>query len=263
MANGNGDNRKRKASLLDDQFDFSSIDNWRQGKKQKVWGCELIKHNPIKRVEEQPLELVFEIKNDLDFWGFGPNTRFKIEGQFQSKDGDGPWTACTADDLTKAIVIPNWKDVLIKSFKVYKNGLPIETSEENRNFSPSLNAWKYNNMNKEQKRELCPQDSCPGNGVPSKKGDEGWSMNANSEWVTGYGKKILLVTKILNLTMFHWTLHHFSKEQTIWKRVKKFCPCLFLAPSPSKFCLLIFLITFLKQKMTTTKSIDSHTRIFI
>jgi hypothetical protein len=53
-----------------------------------------------------------------------------------------------------------------------------------------LNAWKYNYMDKIQKKKLCPNDASPGFGVPSKVG--GWDMNEpTSEWRTGYGPKIL------------------------------------------------------------------------
>lgn len=198
-ANGNGD-RKRKASVLDEQFDFPHIPDWRQGQKQKVLGCKFFVHKPINEIIEQPQQIDFEIKDPEDVWAFGPNTRFKVAGQFQSKDGTGAWTPVGADELDKVMVVPDWLDFLIKNIDIFHGNMRINSSDEGRYVAPYLNAWKYNFMNKDQKKELCPQEACPGFGVPSKKGDAGgWSMtDANSEWRTGYGKQIFVGPKRLS-----------------------------------------------------------------
>lgn len=190
MANGNGDSKKRKISLLDEQFDFPPIPNWRAGQKQKQLGSELIKHDPKEPVAIQPIQVDFEIKDHDEIWSFGPNTRFKIKGQFQVEGNAGTWTPVPLTENKKMIVCPNWMDCLIKTIDIFHGNVRINSSDEGRCVAPYLNAWKYNYMSKKQKKLLCPQGECPAYGVPSKVGDAGWSMAAGSEWVDGYSKEI-------------------------------------------------------------------------
>lgn len=199
MANGNGD-KKRKASVLDEQFEFPPIPNWRQGQKQKQLGSDLIRHEPKEPIAAQPLQVDFEFKDHDEIWAFGPNTRFHVSGIFESRaENATAWTPCGVadDELKKVVVAPNFLEMMIKSVDFFHGNVKINSSDEGRCVAPFLNAWKYNYMSEDQKKMLLPQDVNPGFGVPSKKGDAGWSMAANSEWVTNYGPKIFTGKNIM------------------------------------------------------------------
>jgi hypothetical protein len=58
-------------------------------------------------------------------------------------------------------------------------------SSEVPEVSSYLNSWKYNLMDKIQKKKLCPNYVSPGFGVPSNVG--GWDMSEpTSEWRKDY-----------------------------------------------------------------------------
>jgi len=186
-------------SVLDEQFVWPANDNWiTKGKTQKVLGCNYVKHRPTIPIEETPKILEFLLHDTDEVWGLGVNTRFKFRGQFQvmtPQDGEAveiPWAGCTAAEATDVIVAPNYLERLIEMYDIFHGNSVIKSSDEGRYIFAFLNAWKYNYMDKEQKKLLCPQSCSPGYGVPSKKGDAGWSYNGDSEWVKQYAPTIFV-----------------------------------------------------------------------
>jgi hypothetical protein len=184
MSNGT----KRKPTLLDEQFEFPAIEDWRKlGSKQRVLGCDYITHHPKVPITAQPQVIEFELKSD-EVWAMGPNMRLKIETQFQSmlpSDGDTPatpWIPCTAVDAPLVIVQPLFLDAQIKEIDMFHGNVKINSNDEGYYVAPSLNTWKFANMDKEQKKMLCPQPCHPGLGVPTKTGTAGWNVAADSEW---------------------------------------------------------------------------------
>ena len=189
--------KKRDLStMMDPQFEFpEEIPDWRQqGGKQKVMGTNFIQIKPYYELQQPPKVIEFELL-DLDhYWAMGPNTRFRVKGVFQvmtpAKDETPaiPWANCTTDELDKVIVQPNWFESLFRIEMFYGQN-HISSSEEPPEIIPYLNAWKYNYMDKTQKKKLFPQDCHPAYGVPSKIGE--WDMdNADGEWRKNYGPKI-------------------------------------------------------------------------
>ena len=150
----------------------------------------------------------FDLKDGQDVWAMGVNTRFRIRGQFQFRTKAqvnpnvpdipaGPWTSCGAAEIADVIVMPNFLDALIEKPDAFHTSTHIQSSDESRNFSSFINAWKYAYMDKQQKKLLCPQEVCPGNGVPTIRGPLGWTHAANSEW-NKYAAKIFVTNKTLN-----------------------------------------------------------------
>jgi len=200
MANGQ---KKRKLSMtmVDPQFDFQSEEPlWRQQQdhtppqQQNVFGSNFVRHYPVTPIVGHPKYVEFKL-SDLDqVWAMGPNTRFVVSGMFQvSKpppEGQMPeWEACTEEELDKVVVQPNFFESMIKGIDFFHGNSPIKYSSEVPGVSSFLNAWKYNYMDKDQKKKLCPDDTSPGFGVPSKV--DGWNMDdPTSEWRKDYGPKI-------------------------------------------------------------------------
>ncbi len=87
------------------------------------------------------------------------------------------------------VVQPNFFESMINSIDFFHGNSPIKYYSEIQGVSSFLNALKYNYMDKDQKKKLCPDDTSPGFGVPSKVG--GWDMDdPTSEWRKDYGPKI-------------------------------------------------------------------------
>lgn len=182
---------KRKADVLDEQFEVTPIDNWRQGQKQKVLGCDYVVHYPMNPLlEEQPKNVEFEIKEQDTVWGFGLNSRFIIKGKFQYQTPatrdlpEGEWTGVPDTHKDTVIVAPNFIEKLIEGFDIFHGLNKINSSSEIPYVSNFVNTFKYATMDATQKQLLCPQTCHPGNGVPKKKGDNGWGWSANSEWLS-------------------------------------------------------------------------------
>jgi hypothetical protein len=181
---------KRKADLLDEQFEVAPIENWRLGQKQKVLGCEYIEHSPINpTLEEQPKNVEFEIKEQEQVWGFGLNSRFIIKGKFQyqtpptAQAAAGEWTGVPETHKNTVIVAPNFFDKLIEGIDIFHGLNKINTSSEIPYVSNFVNTFKYATMDVNQKQLLCPQTCHPGLGVPTKKGEDGWGFADKSEWL--------------------------------------------------------------------------------
>ena len=188
--------KKRTLSMaMEPQFDFQpeGPDQKKQHQPQSVLGSNFVKIYPLGNIEGHPEVVDFELL-DLDHvWAMGPSTRFVVQGKFEvSKpppDGQMPeWGDCTEEELDKVVVQPNWFESMFQLDFFHGNTL-LTYSSEIPGVVSFLNAWKYNYMDKIQKKKLCPVDASPGFGVPSKVG--GWDMNEpTSEWRTGYGPKI-------------------------------------------------------------------------
>jgi hypothetical protein len=188
--------KKRTLSMaMEPQFDFQpeGPDQKKQHQPQSVLGSNFVKIYPLGNIEGHPEVVDFELL-DLDHvWAMGPSTRFVVQGKFEvSKpppDGQMPeWGDCTEEELDKVVVQPNWFESMFQLDFFHGNTL-LTYSSEIPGVVSFLNAWKYNYMDKIQKKKLCPDDASPGFGVPSKVG--GWDMNEpTSEWRTGYGPKI-------------------------------------------------------------------------
>ena len=185
-----------KGNDLNEQFQFPSIKReWQKSAThQKIMGTDYVRIDPFYKIEAQPKQIEFEIKDSEEVWSMGPNSRFKVKGVFQVMTPAGPnpevpWANCTAAELDKVIVQPNWLETLIKQIEVFHGPAKIDTSYELQNMPAYVNAWKYNFMDPSQKKLLCPQECHPAYGIPSKIGE--WDMdNADGEWRKHYGPKI-------------------------------------------------------------------------
>ena len=187
MSNGGGSGSKstsgskRPSSLLEQQFEFATPENWKRGQSQKVQAVSYKVHNKSHFIgtENAPSCVEFKLKED-EIFSFGPQSRFRITGQFQKRNGVGEWAPCEPADSEKVTLIPNWFEMFIKDLDIFHGNTKVVSSGEDRFVSQYINAWKYNFMNTEQKKLLCPEASHCGNGVPSTL--TGWSLTAESEW---------------------------------------------------------------------------------
>ena len=189
--------KKSKYSDLEKQFEFPDVKNtWQEkGVSQKIMGSDYIIINSLSPIVDGAPKIVeFELKDSEEVWSMGPNTCFKIKGQFQvAKPPTAPATQwvyepCSVLELDKVVVQPNWFEASLKLIEEFHGYSKINTSDEARHVPAFLNAWKYNFMEKSQKKLLLPQPSCSGWGVPNKKNS--WTVAADSEWRTKYGPQI-------------------------------------------------------------------------
>ena len=219
--------KKHKMSALESQFEFPEIKNDWQDKAhtQKILGSDYVIIEPVSTVPVQPKQVEFELRDNEDVWSMGPNTRFKIEGQFQfmtPKEGDTPateWAPCTATEVTEVVVAPNWFEMMLENVELFHGYSKINTSTDMRYVWSFINAFKYNFMTSEQKKLLCPQPCSPGFGIPSKR--DSWTTAADSEWVKDYGPKIFTGKNIsfdyigLDFPPFFQNSNYLEKEQKI------------------------------------------------
>jgi hypothetical protein len=188
--------KKSRFSDLEKQFEFPDLKStWQdKGKNQKVLGTDYITIESVSPIQNgAPRVVEFELRDNEEIWGMGRNTRFKIKGKFQyaeePEDGKMPeWENCTAAEVANVIVQPNWVEAHHKMVEFYHGQSNINSSSEVRHVPAWLNCWKYAMMNPDQKKLLCPQPSCSGFGVPTKK--DSWTFAAESEWVKTYGPAI-------------------------------------------------------------------------
>lgn len=219
--------KKIKISSSEKQFEFPEVKNvWQdKGKTQKILGTEYFTVDSVSPITGRPKQVEFELRDNEEVWGMGPNTRFKVRGQFQcmlpAKDGQPAtdWTPCGKADLDKVVVAPNWFDACLKQIEMFHGNSKMNSSNEVRYVGAYLNAWKYNYMNKEQKKLLCPQACSPGYGVPNKL--NGWTFDEGSEWVTDYGLKVFTGATIqfdyipLDMAPFFQNSNYLENEQKI------------------------------------------------
>ena len=175
---------KRPSSLLEQQFEFPAPENWRRGQHQKVQAVSYKVHNKSHFIgrEEAPSCVEFNLKED-EIFSFGPQSRFLITGQFQIQKGPtAAWNPCVKADSDKVTLVPNWFEMFIKDLDIFHGNTKVVSSGEDRFISQYINCWKYNYMNKSQKKLLCPEPCHTGNSVPSLLGPDGWSITDGSEW---------------------------------------------------------------------------------
>lgn len=178
-------NLKRPNTALEDQFEFGPVPKWRNGTNQKVLGSEIVVNEASNIVGpvNTPTCMEFTIRSD-EVMSLGPNSRFRVRGKFEVKrTALGQWEACLPADGANVVVIPNWWEILMKDFEIWHGNNKIASSDEGRFVSQYINTFRYCYMNEEQKKLLCPEKCHPGNGVPTKLGDQGWNnTNGGSEW---------------------------------------------------------------------------------
>ena len=224
-----GQPKKRTLSMtMDPQFDFQPLepDVQKQNQPQNVLGSNLVIINPLDEVKAHPRMVEFELLDLDQVWAMGPNTRFVVKGRFEvSKPppvGKMPvWEACTEEELDKVVVQPNWFESLFHRIDIFHGQTLLTYSSEVPEVSSYLNSWKYNYMDKIQKKKLCPDDVSPGLGVPSKVG--GWDMSEpTSEWRKDYGPKIFCGENIsfdfvpMNVPPFFQGNNYLEEEAKIW-----------------------------------------------
>jgi len=224
-----GQPKKRTLSMMmEPQFDLQSegSDQKKQNQPQNVLGSNFVIINPLGKVEGHPEVVEFEFLDLDQVWAMGPNTRFVVKGRFEvSKpppDGKMPvWEACTEEELDKVVVQPNWFESLFHRMDFFHGTSLLSYASEVTGVVSCLNAWKYNYMDKIQKKKLCPDDVSPGLGVPSKVG--GWDMNEpTSEWRKDYGPKIFCGENIsfdfvpMNVPPFFQGNNYLEEEAKIW-----------------------------------------------
>jgi hypothetical protein len=193
MSHGKNENGKRPSTVLDQQFEFPPVEKWRQVKDKKVFATDYIVHtkNHFVGSELSPSLVEFVLKEE-EVFAFGPQTRFRITGQFQIQKKDlGLYEACSEDDIAKVVCIPNWWEFLIKELDIFHGNTKVVSSDEGLFITPFVNAWKYAFMNEDQKKILCPEPCHPGYSVPTERSTKGWDKDAGSEW-TKYAKSIFL-----------------------------------------------------------------------
>lgn len=155
--------------------------SWRVGAKQNLLGSDYAIYDPKVKVEKQPTMVEIDVESNQTLL-FGSMSRFVIDGTFESKTDEEDWTPVAKEDWENVVVAPNWLDMLIKDITVSQGHSLLSTALEARHISPFLNAYLYFYMDPLGKKLLCPQESHPGNGVPSK--SKGWTWNEadGTEW---------------------------------------------------------------------------------
>ena len=182
---------KRKASLLDESFDFPPPENWKTAQK-KVLGITYNVLKPYRPLDLQPQQVEFVIdEKQENVWAMGQNTRFRSTGKFQSMLPDPvtglatEWKGVEKADAVNVIVAPNFIDRLIEGIDLFHGNNKLITSNEVPYVGNYVNSFKYAYMDKEQRQLLCPHPSHPGNGMPTTtEAGLGWDFDAGSEWAS-------------------------------------------------------------------------------
>ena len=250
-----------KRKFEDEQFEFPSIPReWPNGKNQKVLGLDFVTYEPVREIDQEPGLVEFEFKDSEAIWAFGPNTRFKIEGQFQcmtpGKEGvpEIPWAAVTDAECDKVIVSPNYLEAMIEKIEIFHGNTPINFSNEDKFISPFLNTFKYAYMDKLQKKRLCLQDACTGLGIPKKIGD--WSMtDENSEWRKNFGPKIFIGNEFLSIDWNPLDTPPFMQNCNYLEKISKVFPISIL--EKIRLC-----ITFNNNRDSIFKKIEGNEKIY-
>ena len=155
--------------------------SWRIGAKQNLLGSEYATYEPKVKIQQQPSIVEFEIESNQTFL-FGPDSKFEIDGMFQSQTTGEDWTPVATEDWENVVVAPNWLDMLVKKINVNQGQSLLSTANEAMHISPFLNAYFYNYMDPLAKKLLCPQDCHPGYGIPSTSKGWTWTETDGDEW---------------------------------------------------------------------------------
>ena len=178
---------------------------WRSGGKQYLQRTDFITMEPKHNLSaEGPLSLKWDLKSRLPLL-FDWNSRFAVEGEFQTRDGEGDaWKSCTSSESAKVMVAPSWWDCLIRQIKLIT---PKQTYYR-QHFEPfddvgnyHLEHFLYWAMDPMLKKQLCYEKCHPANAVSNLQGD--WTFNTDetqSSWEK-YSKSIFVDGPI----KFHWT----------------------------------------------------------
>jgi hypothetical protein len=219
-----GQTKKRTLSQLD--FQPLEPDFKKQNQPQNVLGSNLVIINPLEEVKAHHKMVEFELIDLDQVWAMGPNTRFVAKGRFEVSKTPPVgkmliWGACIEEELDKVVVQPNWSEPLFCSMDIFHGQTLLTYSSENPEVSSCLNSWKYNYMDKIQKKKLCSEDVSPGLGVPSKVGS--WDMTEpTSEWRKDYGPKIFCGESIsfsyvpMNVPPFFQGNNYLEGEPKAW-----------------------------------------------
>ena len=164
---------------MDPRFTYEDFPNWRAGTKQLIHGYDYEELQPTKPIEDVVKQVEFELKSGNNPIMMGNNTRFYIEGRFERKAARGPadaagvlpaepdWERVPVADRAEIILAPNWFELMLQSFEVFHGNSAIKTHDEANYIPWMLNTYLYSRMDPATKKFLCPEDCCPGNGVPS------------------------------------------------------------------------------------------------
>ena len=165
-----------KRKLIDDQFEFQPIEDWRKHTKtgQPVLGSEFHTIEPTEVIPDVPKVVEFLYKKQQpNTLSLGQNTYFQVTGRFEkrSKPQDtqiyGDWTETAATDVPKFTLAPNWWSHLITVFEIWHGDVKIWSSDEARHVPAWLEAWLYASMHADLKKKLMPQKTHPGYCVPT------------------------------------------------------------------------------------------------
>jgi len=171
---------KRKRE--EDEFEFEAPPlKWRTT-KQNVLGSNFRIFEPIDKIENSEQQIEFHLKSD-SVWAFGPNTRFQVGGVFEVNAGTAgaEWTTCTAADVKKVVVQPNYLESCFRTIGLFHNNQEIKYTDEERYISAWLNAYLYNYMDPDVKKKMCIDAACTANMVPNKVDD--WKVTSVDGWL--------------------------------------------------------------------------------
>lgn len=186
---------KRKA---DDPLVYPGEPKWaRQGGYQDIISRRFERIEPTAKVVQDPTMIEFDLHDGKSCWRMGPNTYFKVKGQFQEftpaqldpVEPEVDWKGIDPDQAARVIVQPNFFECLIRKTEIRHGQVLLNTEDEGAYVAPYINTFLYSMMDADVKKKLCMHPCHTGNGVPVAKG--GWVIGEDSEW-TKYSKTIFL-----------------------------------------------------------------------
>ena len=191
-------------SHVDDlRFVYDGLPSWRTGQKQMLHGTEYTTMENNNSFATNPRKLEWDIDTKRPIL-CDLQTRFVVEGEFQSKIPDGEWVPCAATAVSDVLVAPNWWELLVKNIELFHLNYHAKQHDEPQNVSSHLNQLVYWLMDPVLKKNLCFEDCHPGNAVPDKKGDWNFGADNAATALTAWGKYSKSIFKAGPI-LFHWT----------------------------------------------------------
>lgn len=177
------------STTQDVRLSHVNMPNWQVGTKQVVFGSDYDIVEPISKIEPVPTQVEFELPTNKTIL-FGPMTKFRISGSFQTRaSDDAAWAVVASDaEASKVFLAPFWFEMLIKEVAVFHNNYKVASSSETRFIAPFLHAYLHAYMEPTAKKILCPQDAHPAYCLP--KDNEKWTIA--SEGYKNYAKKVFV-----------------------------------------------------------------------
>jgi len=168
------------STTQDVRLSYTHMPNWQVGTKQVVFGSEYDIVEPISKIDPMPSQVEFELPTNKTIL-FGPMTKFRISGSFQTKvDDDSEWAVVpNAEEHKKVFLAPFWFEMLIKEVSVFHNNYKVTSSSETRFIAPFLHAYLHSYMEPTAKKLLCPQEAHPAYCLPEN--NEKWT-SASEGW---------------------------------------------------------------------------------